>query len=551
MAKHLAECHRKKHREFLQRMKTWKKVDNKKRINPLFSGAAHSDVPEIQAVPEKQPPQMNLAALDLYLGKPAATPNLTANPIGPEMQSENIPDRTETYIKISVTMTRWILDAYHRRVMGACEEDKSPENLSEALPPLEDRSNSPASPEMQEKIEKFKDLFPRYLKRAASSGLPFSRIGTAVPHRKFSQRKSEDGQRIIFERESCASRYVTIASLDKQTETFEVSRNGTIIKKMEVLPVRVKERDFKNEALPAPTEQYEAEADVPESSGRAAERPEIARKTESQAVPFDPLPSGLLFRRGPELRMHALGKRPPEYKPRKEKQELCKRSYEAQSQHCLLRPDVEKVIGGHPVCQFFDCYDGYRKEFINRLAARVVCKNCEWEKITEEVLPSTDVMAEHLQYWHQDIYGQYKHLEKFWKKVDTRKKVNPQLRGVVPLKNSRKSPAKSNPQGIDFQGLKRLMEERKKLANGHRDANREGAGDSAAVDTKNRINGATSSIRMKAEHFSDVEQERKAQAVQEHREKALAGPSPANKAVCSKPGTWSQSGKGSEKVKKS
>ncbi|CAJ0565305.1 unnamed protein product, partial [Mesorhabditis spiculigera] len=118
MAKHLAECHRKKHREFLQRMKTWKKVDNKKRINPLFSGAAHSDVPEIQAVPEKQPPQMNLAALDLYLGKPAATPNLTQDSMGPEMQSENIPDRT------------------------------------------------------------------------ASSGLPFSRIGTAVPHRKFSQRKS-------------------------------------------------------------------------------------------------------------------------------------------------------------------------------------------------------------------------------------------------------------------------------------------------------------------------------------------------------------------------
>ncbi|CAJ0573935.1 unnamed protein product, partial [Mesorhabditis spiculigera] len=245
-------------------------------INPLFSGAAHSDVPKIQAVPEKQPPLINRAALDLYLGKPAATPNLTANSIGPEMQSENIPDSV----------------------------------------------------------------------KASSS--PFSRIGTAVPHRKFSQRKFEDGQRIIFERESCASRYVTVASVDKQTETFEVSRNGTIIRKMEVLPVRVKERYFENEALPAPTEQYEAEADVPESSGRATERPKIARKPESEdlEVPFDPLPSGLLFTRGPELRMHARGKRPPEYKPRKERQELSKRPDEAQAQHCLVRPDVEKVIGG-------------------------------------------------------------------------------------------------------------------------------------------------------------------------------------------------------------
>ncbi|CAJ0573959.1 unnamed protein product, partial [Mesorhabditis spiculigera] len=154
-------------------------------------------------------------------------------------------------------------------------------------------------------------------------------------------------------------------------------------------------------------------------------------------------------------------------------------------------------------------------------------------------------MVEHLQYWHQDIYGQYKHLEKFWKKVDTRKKVNPQLRGVVPLKSPRKSSAESNPQGIDFQGLKRLMEESKKLANGHRDANRDGAGGSAAVDTENRINGATSSSRMKAEPFSEVEQERKAHDVQEHREKRdknLAGPSPANNAICSKTGSWSQSG---------
>ncbi|CAJ0560618.1 unnamed protein product, partial [Mesorhabditis spiculigera] len=79
----------------------------------------------------------------------------------------------------------------------------------------------------------------------------------------------------------------------------------------------------------------------------------------------------------------------------------------------------------HPVFCFFVCYDGFLEGVgSERIAGRVDCMACKWERRTMKIPPGIKELVQHLEERHPAEFKQYDELRRAglpWMNVDTRK----------------------------------------------------------------------------------------------------------------------------------